>query len=233
MKLLISCEHASAAVPDAYQGLFEGRNREILWSHRGWDPGALALARELSLFMEVPVFKGEWTRLLLDLNRSPDNPGRWSEFSRSLDVEERQALHQSIFAPYWDKLFGEVDSLILDSGRVIHLSIHSFVRILNKKQRIVDVGILFDPSRSMESELSTRLISNLTALGRDTLNIMKNAPYAGTEDGLTRLLREKFPDSSYAGIEIEVCSDLLEDNKSIQKMALNLSQTISQSIVNF
>ncbi len=232
MKLIISCEHASAAVPDPYQGMFEDRNREVLWSHRGWDPGALALARELSVLLDVPVIKGEWTRLLLDLNRSPDNPDRWSEFSRSLVEEEREALHLSIFTPFWEKLFGTVESLILESERVIHLSVHSFVRILNHKQRVVDVGVLFDPARSMESEFSSRLVSNLNLLRKDSLNILENVPYAGTEDGLTRLLREKFPDASYAGIEIEVCSDLLEDNKSIRRMAVDLSQGICQSLVD-
>jgi predicted N-formylglutamate amidohydrolase len=82
------------------------------------------------------------------------------------------------------------------------------------------------------SEFSSRLVSNLNLLRKDSLNILENVPYAGTEDGLTRLLREKFPDASYAGIEIEVCSDLLEDNKSIRRMAVDLSQGICQSLVD-
>lgn len=232
MKIVLSCEHASVAVPRAYQYLFKGEKRDILWSHRGWDPGAYALARALGEQLNVPVLKGEWTRLLLDLNRSRENPARWSEFSMSLSDVDRNTLDAKIFDPYWKQLTESVAAEIRISGKVVHLSIHSFVRVLNGTQRDLDIGVLFDPDRVFESSLSTQLISGLRSLQADPLRVRENLPYAGTDDGLTRLLRMKFEDSAYAGIEIEVCSDLLEENNNIEEIAKLLHEAISGMIAN-
>ena len=47
--LLITCEHGGNRVPHAYRNLFASASR-LLQSHRGYDAGALALAREIARF---------------------------------------------------------------------------------------------------------------------------------------------------------------------------------------
>ena len=46
-RLVITCEHAGNMVPERYRPLFSG-HEHLLPTHRGWDPGALLLAREMS-----------------------------------------------------------------------------------------------------------------------------------------------------------------------------------------
>ena len=45
--LLVTCEHGGNRVPKEYRRLFAGWE-PVLASHRGYDPGALTLARELA-----------------------------------------------------------------------------------------------------------------------------------------------------------------------------------------
>lgn len=230
MKIVLSCEHASAALPEGYQDMFEGREQAILWSHRGWDPGALRLAHMLEEVLEAPLVQGQWTRLLLDLNRSAGNPDRWSDYSRSLSEAKRDELEALIFKPYWNSLYREIENAIKRAGRVLHLSIHSFVRVFNNRERDVDVGVLFDPVRCGEKLFSNHLCSQLQARGGDRFRIFQNVPYAGTEDGLTGILRTHFSDEQYLGIEIELCSDLLEEKKSIGEVGACLAEAVCQTI---
>jgi predicted N-formylglutamate amidohydrolase len=228
MKIILSCEHASAALPATFQHLFEDNDQVVLWSHRGWDPGALRLARVLELALDAPLVRGEWSRLLLDLNRSHGNPNRWSEYSCSLPDSQKQELESLIFEPYWAELYGNIKAAIEEGSRVLHLSIHSFVRVLNNKEREVDLGILFDPVRTNESSFSNSLISQLQEELGVRFRVLPNVPYAGTDDGLTKMLRTLFADEQYLGIEIEVCSDLLEDTNSVERLGAVLASSIWQ-----
>jgi predicted N-formylglutamate amidohydrolase len=44
--LLLTCEHGDNRIPREYAALFEG-TKDVIASHRGWDPGALDCARSL------------------------------------------------------------------------------------------------------------------------------------------------------------------------------------------
>jgi predicted N-formylglutamate amidohydrolase len=68
--LLITCEHGGNSVPPRWRPLFRG-HRALLDSHRGWDPGALPIARALAREMNAPLIYSTISRLLVELNRSP------------------------------------------------------------------------------------------------------------------------------------------------------------------
>ena len=54
-RLLLTCEHGGNRIPPEYRALFRGATAALA-SHRGWDPGALALARRLGLKIRYVVF---------------------------------------------------------------------------------------------------------------------------------------------------------------------------------
>lgn len=76
MKLVLSCEHATARVPEEYAGLFAGAPH-ILETHRGYDIGALEVCQRLEDLAEA-AFYGGCSRLLIDLNRSRQHPRLFS-----------------------------------------------------------------------------------------------------------------------------------------------------------
>ena len=98
-RLVVTCEHAGNVVPERYRPLFDG-HEHLLPTHRGWDPGALLLAREMAERFHAPLYFDETTRLLVDLNRSVGNPELHSEATRHLSLRERREILEAYYHPH-------------------------------------------------------------------------------------------------------------------------------------
>ena len=201
LAVLLTCEHAGRRVPERFRPLFAQRP-EILDTHRAWDPGALALARALRARLGAPLFTVRLSRLLVDSNRSPGNPRIWSELSRTLPERERARLFRG-HQRHWRRVERWLAERIAAGERAVHLGVHTFTPVLDGVERRCDVGVLFDPSRAFEREVASGLVR---ALGRrlPDLAVLRNAPYRGIDDGLTRGMRQRFAAECYAGLELEV-----------------------------
>lgn len=165
----------------------------MLRNHRGWDPGALRLARAFG----AALFFSTTTRLLVDLNRSIGNPSVFSEFTRALPRAERFRILARHYLPYRVSATQAIEAAM----PVLHLSVHSFTPVLRGRVRGMDVGLLFDPARRSERAFCERWRASLRAAG---LAVRLNAPYRGTSDGFTSWLRRLFPERRYLGVELEV-----------------------------
>jgi len=200
--LVFACEHASKRVPLRYRKLF-ARRTALLDSHRGWDPGALELARSLARQLGCPLFRGVVTRLLVDLNRSLQSPTLFSEYALRLVEKERLEL----LARYWEPYRHAVRHRLVEELRgrrsVLHFSVHSFTPKLRGDSRRTDIGLLFDPARPAEARFCRALRAELQSELTD-LRIDMNEPYSGVSDGLTTTLRAEFPKNRYLGVEFEV-----------------------------
>jgi hypothetical protein len=75
--------------------------------------------------------------------------------------------------------------------------------VLDGVVREADAACLYDPRRDGETALADRWLVQL-ALRAPALRLRRNFPYRGRSDGLAARLRKRFPDASYAGIELEV-----------------------------
>lgn len=204
---LVTCEHGGSRVPRAYRTHFHGAG-EVLASHRGWDPGALRLARALALLLSAPLRWATVTRLLVDLNRSPGHPRVFSEFTRPLPSARREELLRTHHAPYRDGVAAEVERLSAGGATVVHLGVHSFTPVLAGAVRRADIGLLYDPGRDGEAALCSAWAARLRRRLPD-LAVRRNQPYRGVSDGLTTWLRRRFGGAAYLGIEIEVNQRLL------------------------
>jgi predicted N-formylglutamate amidohydrolase len=85
----------------------------------------------------------------------------------------------------------------------VHIASHSFTPELNGQVRTADVGLLYDPRRPGEVELSNRWLEALKHAA-PTLRLRRNYPYIGNSDGLAFRLRRVYPADVYIGIELEV-----------------------------
>src|SRR3954454_24119921 len=72
-RYLVTCEHGGNRIPARYRPLFAGAEA-LLESHRGYDPGALQLGREIAAALDAPLVSANVSRLLVDLNRSIGHP---------------------------------------------------------------------------------------------------------------------------------------------------------------
>lgn len=199
LQLVLSCEHGGNRVPASYQHLFRRAGR-MLASHRGWDPGALALARRLARWEGSPLFEATTTRLLVDLNRSPHNPAVFSRFTRTLPETARQHLLALYHAPHRQRVYAAVRAR-LRRGPVLHVAVHSFTPLLAGVRRNFELALLYDPARAAER----RFCRAWQAALREQLGmrVRRNAPYRGASDGLTTALRASCG-ARYLGIELEI-----------------------------
>jgi predicted N-formylglutamate amidohydrolase len=204
---LISCEHGGNRIPAAYRSLFAGSDA-LLNSHRGYDMGALLMAKGLAAAFRAPLVASTVSRLLVDLNRSIGHPQLFSIATRGVPASVREQIVARYYRPYraWVERF--VRQSVARHRRVIHISSHSFTDNLDGKVRHTDVGLLYHPARRGEVELCARWKAALAALAPE-LRVHRNYPYAGKGDGLTSYLRLRFSQRAYVGVELELNQSLV------------------------
>jgi predicted N-formylglutamate amidohydrolase len=207
--LLITCEHGGNRIPAQYRPLFHGMRAQLA-SHRGFDHGALMMARALATAFKAPLISSTVSRLLIDLNRSAGHPQLYSTITRGLPEKQRKQIVEHHYRPYRARIEMLVTQAVLRGRRVIHISSHSFTPALNGRIRAADVGLLYDPRRPGEVALSARWQSALIECAPG-LRVRRNYPYAGKGDGLTSYLRRGQPPRAYVGIELEVNQAIVAD----------------------
>ena len=70
--LLLVCDHASRAFPNALEHL--GLGSADTARHIAWDIGAASLTRVLGRLFDAPAVLAGYSRLLIDCNRAPEDP---------------------------------------------------------------------------------------------------------------------------------------------------------------
>jgi predicted N-formylglutamate amidohydrolase len=202
--LIVSCEHGGNRIPPAYRQFFQAdEDRAMLATHRGFDAGALAMARDLAGRLAAPLVSSTVSRLLVDLNRSLTHPKVHSPGVRAAPAAVRGKIAGQHYRPYRAAVEDLVKAGVGRGSRVVHVSCHSFTPALNGVVRNCDVGLLYDPARPGEADLCRRWQAAIQAAAPH-LRVRRNYPYAGKNDGLTTSLRRRFPADAYVGVELEV-----------------------------
>ena len=229
-KLIVTCEHSDNKVPAQYQKLFES-NAEILETHRGYDIGALELTKTISETIKSETYAHEFSRLLVDLNRSLNNPSAFSEFTDGVDKETRRSIVEEYYLPYRQKIKNFMSSLISEGKAMIHLSVHTFTPQMNGVERDVDIGLLYDPKRDQEKAFCWEWRRRLEKLMPD-LKYRMNHPYPGTMDGFSTSIRKELSQDDYWGIELEVNQRfaISDDKARWQRVQENIAESLRRVI---
>ncbi len=199
---LITCEHAHNRVPSAFADCLRGQEH-VLASHRGYDPGALRLARDFARRFDAPLLVAPVTRLLVDCNRSPQSRSLFSEFSRPLPPDRRAELVARYYLPHRNAVERAVRDAVAAQRRVVHIAVHSFAPSIEGVERRVDVGLLYDPARRAEQAFCRAWRAELEHRIPE-LRVRMNSPYRGIADGLPTALRKHLGERVYTGIELEI-----------------------------
>ena len=201
-RFLITCEHGGNRIPIRYRDCFAGCE-DLLQSHRGYDAGALSMARTLARQLGAPLIYSTISRLLVDLNRSPGHPRLHAEAIRRLPAELRQRILADYYLPFRSKVEAAIVAALASGPRVLHHYSHSFTPVLDGIVRSADVGLLYDPARAGEADLCEAWLACFRER-EPGLRLRRNYPYSGKSDGLTAYLRRRFPADDYLGIELEI-----------------------------
>jgi predicted N-formylglutamate amidohydrolase len=224
VKLVLTCEHASNALPSTYKTHFKDYKHR-LQTHEGYDIGAFEVFKTLEHFAHFSYYY-PWSRLLIEVNRSLKHPYLFSSISKPFDDNERELLVTEFYKPYRYQIQKEIEKLIGRGELVLHLSVHSFTPILNGNERSAEIGILYNPQRSAEKEFSVKLQKELKQQFPQ-YKIRKNYPYLGLADGFTTSLRKQFK-KNYLGIELEINQKLLKKGDDI----IHLSEKLCNGLKN-
>lgn len=207
LAFVVTCEHAGNRIPARYRDCFANQ-QEALESHRGYDRGALQMAKDLARELNAPLFHSTVSRLLVDLNRSPGHRRLHADAVRRLPAEVRREILASHYAPFRSNTEKTIGHAIAAGKRVIHISSHSFTPVLDREVRTADVGLLYDPRRRSELALCEAWQSALVAR-EPGLRVRRNYPYTGKSDGFAAFLRHRHSAKDYIGIELEINQSLV------------------------
>ncbi|HEY1460315.1 MAG TPA: N-formylglutamate amidohydrolase [Casimicrobiaceae bacterium] len=211
ISLIVSCEHGGNRIPAPYRHLFADA-QALLATHRGYDAGALDMARRLARAFDAPLVISTVSRLLVDLNRSAGHRALYSERSRALSAIQRESVLAAHYRPYRDRVESTVERAIATGRCVVHISSHSFTPMLDGERRNADVSLLYDPKRPGERALCDRWSKSLGSR-IDPLKVRRNYPYQGRNDGLTSHLRRRFAPGLYIGVELEMNQKHVRDGR--------------------
>jgi len=179
---LVTCDHASNAVPPSVNGGDLGLAPADMTRHIAYDPGAAGVARRLAERLDAPLVQSTFSRLVIDPNRGEDDPtlvmrlydGSVIPANRHLDAAEIARRLDAFWHPYHEA----VARLVARRADTVYLAIHSFTPRLNGRgDRPWQIGVL----HGGDARLARPLIDRLRR--EPDLCVGENEPYGGHLEG--------------------------------------------------
>jgi predicted N-formylglutamate amidohydrolase len=218
--VLIVGDHASNRVPPEID---LGIDRALLSTHIGWDIGVAALAHAVG----APVFLGNVSRLVIDLNREPGDPGLVPQSSDGHDISGNHGDVSDRIDRYWRPYHDELAAQIERTRPAMLVSLHSFTPTLSSRPdeiRPWEIGILYN-----QDDRAARIaIPMLAAAG---IVVGDQLPYSGKHLNATMNRHGEGTGTPYLGIEVR--QDLIGDDADVTKWAAILRPVIQSCLDHF
>ncbi len=216
-RLVLTCEHASYAMPVEYDDL--GLDEHEIRDHIGWDLGARAVTETLAQTFNAAAVLSGVSRLVIDCNRDlsdhdlivTESHGVRVPGNADVDAAERQRRIRDFYRPYHEA----IDAVLTRRPGVFLFSVHSFTPELNGRARRFDAGVLFD-DHAADAE---RFGEALAATG---LRVRYNQPYSGL-DGLIFSARTHGQRHALRYLELEVNNGLVRDDAAVREIAAHVA----------
>lgn len=219
-RLVLTCEHASPAVPEEYSQL--GLAPERLHEHIGWDIGAAIVAEELSRALRVPAVLSGVSRLLVDCNRDLGDHDLIPSSSHGIPIPGNAAVdppeRARRLSRFYEPFHAAVDAVLGARPDALVLSVHSFTPELNGSARPFDVGVLYDDFDDLARSFADRIASSAFA-------VRLNEPYSAL-DGLIFSARSHGLRHGRRYLEIEINNRLLRADADACAVARRLVEAV-------
>lgn len=228
---LIVCDHASRAIPAGLEHL--GLPAAALERHIAWDIGAAEVAQHLALRLDARAVLAGYSRLVIDCNRSLDDPtlivvesdGQPIPGNVGLSDADRAERIRSCHAPYHEAvahcLAGFAHSAIVPAL----ISIHSFTPVFGGQQRPWHVGVLWDT----DGRMALPMLEALQAV--PGLCVGDNLPYSGRHPADYTVDRHA-ESSGLPHLCLEIRQDLIASRAGAEHWAEIISGPVRKLIDN-
>jgi predicted N-formylglutamate amidohydrolase len=230
---LITCDHASNAIPPGYGTL--GLPSEALDRHIAYDIGAAEVTRALAALLGAPAVLSTYSRLLIDPNRGLDDPTLVMRYSDGAivpgnayaDPGEIARRSRLFWTPYREQIATTVDAMIATGEPPALISIHSFTPVMRSLARPWKIGILWDCDGRIPKPLIEALIAERDLRADE---VGDNEPYDGALAGDT--IDEIATSRGLANALIEIRQDLIAERNNAAAWAERLGRVLRPVIAD-
>ena len=231
-KVLLVGDHVSRAIPEAMGNL--GLEDEVLDQHMAYDIGTRKLIHHLSEHLDAPAVLAGYSRLVVDLNRSLEDPSVFAEESDGIRIpgnqgltrEEKMLRVKSFYTPYRRAIDTMLHQLRRGDEVPALIALHSFTPELGGVKRPWDIGLLWD----VDPRIPLPLLKQLRA-HPDNLHVGDNQPYSGRHPA-DYTIDHHAEATGLPHISIEVRQDLIDTEEGAERWASILDEALKEILAD-
>ncbi len=227
--MVLVCDHGGDAIPASLRGL--GLDPAQLARHIAWDIGAADVVRRLSELLDAPAVLGNYSRLVIDLNRPLDDLTLIREISdgvvvpgnrglSAVDIDRRVA---AIYAPYHDAVAAMVESTRARVAAPAVVSVHSFTPVMKGAERPWHIGVLHGPDQRISAPLIEALARNAD------ICVGANKPYSGYDLWGQTIETHALP-VGLPNVLLEIRQDLIDTRHGAARWAVLLAEGLGATL---
>lgn len=228
---ILLCDHASNAIPAALGDL--GLDEAARMQHVAWDIGAAEITRYLAEMLDAPAVLSGFSRLVVDCNRTIDDPTAMRQISdgiivpgnRGLDATARSLRAEACYWPYHRGATGVIDEVAARVPAPAIISIHSCTPVMKLFERPWHIGVLSNYDRRMADIL-------IAELRRDsTLCVGDNQPYSGLDPHGFSIEHHALPQGR-PNVLLEIRQDLVDSPQGTNHWAEIVGQALANVLAH-
>jgi len=216
--VLFVCDHGGRAFPKILERL--GLDDWVLERHVVWDIGSGDVARCLAEEFDAPLIANNYSRLVVDTNRYPDDPTLCSPLSDGIAIPGNIGLPESdradrmaaIYHPYHEAIENRLNSFRNQGVVPAIIAIHSCTPVFDQVVRPWQFGILWDK----DPRIAVPLLERLGVM--DGIFVGDNEPYSG-RDPHDYTMDHHGEAARIPHVSIEVRQDLIDTREGAKKWA--------------
>jgi len=226
--ILLVGDHVSNVIPRTLDNL--GLDQTALEQHIAYDIGTRKLVHHLSEHLDAPAVLAGYSRLVVDLNRSLEDPSVMPEASdnvaipgnQNMSVEHRNQRIHDFYTPYRKAIDTMLHGFRQKSVVPAFIAIHSFTPQMAGFARPWHVGILWDK----DPRIPLPLMQNLRA-HPEGFNIGDNEPYSGKHPA-DYTIDHHAEAAGLPHVSIEIRQDLVDTEAGAERWATILHDALRE-----
>ena len=216
--VLFVCDHGGRAFPSRLNQL--GLEDWVLEQHVAWDIGSGDVARRVAEAFDATLVAANYSRLVVDTNRYPDDPTLCTAESDGIAIPgnidlsdaERVERMEAIYHPYHAAIAQQLDRIRQRNVIPAIIAIHSCTRVFHEVVRPWHFGVLWDT----DPRIALPLLQGLGAL--KGICVGDNEPYSG-RDPHDYTMDHHGEAALIPHVSIEVRQDLVDSKESAREYA--------------
>lgn len=224
---VLACDHASNRFPDRYGDLGLTPHQRLM--HVAWDPGAFAVALELSDMLDAPLVASTVSRLVIDCNRDHDAADLIPTVSERTEIpgnkgignNERAERIGAFHTPFHDAIESVLEARKAGGVETLLVTIHSFTPVYKDVRRPWPIGLIH-----ARDERFTAALRDALADDDDALSIGWNQPYSAL-NGVTYTLEHHGDGRGLEATMIEIRHDEILEPEGVRLWAARLARCLT------